>query len=384
MNDKKKILFIEKQLAPDKGGVEKVTHTISRSLQQRGYIIYYAYSTADDPQVPIENKLHFSINQSLPKLKQHWGKFIEQHQINTIICQNIQTYKFQQLYKYLKEKYNIYFLTCLHANPDIWINKNKIGCTTWKIYLKELLRSFIFKISRNPYKERCIRMYNITDKYILLSESFIPIFKQLYHVDGKKLVAIPNPSSFNYEYKFQENKENTILVVSRIAEQQKRISNIIYIWEAIYKKYPNWKLQIVGEGSDLNYYSKYIQKKKIERVYFEGQQKETSQYYQKAKIFLMTSIWEGQPMTLLESMHNGCIPIVFDTFASLHDIIINKQNGIIIPFWNIDLYITELKYLIETPKVLKQMQQNAAASMKNKFSIESITNQWEQILREQL
>lgn len=54
---------------------------------------------------------------------------------------------------------------------------------------------------------------------------------------------------------------------------------------------------------------------------------------------MMTSIWEGLPMTLIEAMHYGCVPIAFDSFAALYDLIDNGNNGFIIPNNDIDCFV---------------------------------------------
>ena len=41
---------------------------------------------------------------------------------------------------------------------------------------------------------------------------------------------------------------------------------------------------------------------------------------------MITSNSEGYPMTLVEAMHYSCIPIVYDNFSSVYDIIDNNKN----------------------------------------------------------
>ena len=41
----------------------------------------------------------------------------------------------------------------------------------------------------------------------------------------------------------------------------------------------------------------------------------------------MASIWEGLPMTILEAMQNGCIPVVYNNFKTAPELIDNGING---------------------------------------------------------
>ena len=54
----------------------------------------------------------------------------------------------------------------------------------------------------------------------------------------------------------------------------------------------DWKLVIVGSGSDENNYKSYVAENDIKNIYFEGN-KNPLPYYQKASVFLMTSALES-------------------------------------------------------------------------------------------
>ena len=118
----------------------------------------------------------------------------------------------------------------------------------------------------------------------------------------------------------------------------------------------------------------------IKRVTFHGRQNPTS-YYKKSKIFLMTSIIEGWGMTLIEAQQFGVVPIVSDTFSSLHEIITDKVNGRIVPKHEMALYESILKEVMMDSSQLNIMACNAILSVK-KFSIERIVDKWLRVIDE--
>ena len=376
------ILFIEREFMPTLGGVERVTYTLGERFREEGHNTYYAFYGRDNSELAINFKFHFDINWSDDKLYKSLKDYINTKNINIIVCQNIHIPRFQYLYKRLKTDTNIKIITCLHCNPDIWVNKNKFGCTFSNIYFKELLRSIYFKVIKNPYKVNQKGMYDLSDKYILLSESFKKIFCKLNAVDGNKLYAIPNPCPFKDNYNIETTKENIVLVVSRMAEQQKRISNIIKIWKLVSYKFPNWRLVLVGDGPNLNRYKHLSQKLGLERVNFVGKSNNPQQYYMKAKIFLMTSIWEGFGMTLIEAQHYGCVPIAYDSYSAVHDIIKNEENGYIIPLHDKYSFVEKLSCIMKNHDIWENMSFSAKLSSMNKFSDKHIISLWNKLFKE--
>lgn len=203
------------------------------------------------------------------------------------------------------------------------------------------------------------------------------------HYNNKgSLCAIPNPLVFNQFLSPEKiiQKENIVLIVGRMYEPPKKITRALRAWQHVEKDSisSNWKLQIVGEGPDLPMYKQLADELKLERVSFEGFQQPLP-YYERAKIFLMTSAVEGFPMTLLEAQQQGIVPIVMDTFLSLHDIITSDFNGIITPDGDERLFAEAILSLMKDPQKLESLAQHALVSCK-KFSVENIVDKWDKLI----
>ena len=136
---------------------------------------------------------------------------------------------------------------------------------------------------------------------------------------------------------------------------------------------------MVGDGPERIKVESYIKNNKLTRVQLEGFQSNVSDYYKRASILCMTSIFEGFPLTLPEAMSNGVIPIAFNSFAAISDIIDHKNNGILINPFNTRIYTENLIKLIEQPTYRKQLAKNATLKAQN-FLPNLIWNKWEKII----
>lgn len=370
------ICYLISNIEPSIGGTERVTMSVSENLSNLGYHPFFIYTQIDNPSIPNESKLKINYGDSLESLKKSVLDFIERNSIEVLIVVNrvFQTIKYQDLFKYLKAQTTVNIVASLHAAPDNWFNKDVWGAVLPKVYAKDKVKSLILRF-RNPYIKRVQGTYSVVDKYLLLSKSYIEQFKKIYHTDdnGGKLIAIPNPCPFTDVYDDNITKENIVLIVSRMQEDQKRIYAALKIWGLLGEKFPDWKLVIVGDGPDLDTYKEIA--KRLSHVSFVGHSNKVQDYYKKSKIFIMTSIWEGLPMTLIEAMHYGCIPIAFDNFAALHDLIDNEKTGYIIPNNDIRLFANYLEKLISDEYLVNRMFQNIL-HIPNTFDMKNIISLW--------
>ena len=150
----------------------------------------------------------------------------------------------------------------------------------------------------------------------------------------------------------------------------------IDIWREICKdsQYDDWSFDIVGSGKDLDEFKHRVIKQKIPRITFYGQQNPEN-YYRESAIFLMTSWREGWPMTLNEAAQMGCVPIVFDSFASVRDIIEDGKNGYLIPPFDKQRYVNKLKELMSND-VLRKSMAIEAVKMSRRFTPDIILEKW--------
>ena len=120
--------------------------------------------------------------------------------------------------------------------------------------------------------------------------------------------------------------------------------------------------------------------KGIPNIRFEGFQNPLP-YQLESSIFCLTSSYEGWPMVLTEAMQCGTVPIAFNSFASVTDIIDNGRNGILIEPFSIKEYEKELRRLMDNPALIKQMSEYAQQDIE-KYSVKNIVDKWEKLFRE--
>ncbi len=368
------ILFIEKNLSPTNGGIERVTHVLYKEFRKKGISTYICYYANDDAIVPESDKFQIPIEDDVISTEKKLLEIIEKLNINIIILQNYHYKKFKNLYARIKEKTNIKLLAVMHHNPDLYINKDKFGLTFNKVYFRDYIKTYYYYF-HNKYKDMHLNMYEIADKYILLAPQYINTFKKLYKVPTGNLATIGNPCP-NVPLTNYADKENIVVIVSRMDEQQKRISKAIKLWEELTKSNNsnNWKLYIVGSGPNLNDYKKMAAN--IPDIVFTGKTQDPNYFYKKAKIFLMTSMWEGLSMSLIEAMKHGCVPICYNSFDSVYDTISDSRNGYIIEYNDKTMFINKLKYLIKNPEELEKMSALAIEDTNKKYNTDIIVEKW--------
>ena len=215
-------------------------------------------------------------------------------------------------------------------------------------------------------------------KYVLLSKQFIPEFCKLIGADinDGRITFINNPT-LTTEVVDYAKKENIILSVSRLAKE-KCVDKMIYMWKDLSQQLPDWRFIIVGDGPERQKLEHTVQKQNIPRVEFVGFTKPTH-YYQKAKIFLMTSKYEGWGLTLLEAMQQGCVPIAYHSFSSLTDIINNGINGYIIDTNDYSTFEERIIDLAQNEGLLLTLSSSAISKSKE-FDIGNIINHWLKLL----
>jgi glycosyltransferase involved in cell wall biosynthesis len=168
--------------------------------------------------------------------------------------------------------------------------------------------------------------------------------------------------------------------VGRVTYPQKRADLLIDIWKQLYQQFPDWHLDVVGEGALRKVLEQKAKEEGIERIIFHGQQ-DPRPFYEKAKFFCMTSAFEGYGMVLAEAQAYGVVPIAFDAFSVLSEIVSDKENGVMIPPFEVDEYARQLGLLMNDENRRKSMAKNGRRSI-TKFNPQVIAAQWIKLFNE--
>jgi glycosyltransferase involved in cell wall biosynthesis len=214
--------------------------------------------------------------------------------------------------------------------------------------------------------------YSLSDKFVVLSEQYKNAMKEFAGLRTMdKLVAIANPNSSLP--RIPECKENVLLFVGRLALLEKRVDRIIECWRYLSSELPSWSLEIVGDGPDREILER--QARGLPRIYFKGSQ-DPADYYDRAKILLLTSNFEGFPLVLAEAMSACCVPVVLGSFAAAYDIV-EDGAGLVIPMpWDPNKYSSAVLWLARNGQELEAMSRRAYVSVE-KFSVGRVADDYE-------
>lgn len=224
-------------------------------------------------------------------------------------------------------------------------------------------------------------VYHHTDLYQVLSPSYVPLFSRFTGIRRPDhLMVQTNPvtlDSSDFEYSF-EKKQKEIIYLGRIDYTQKRVYRVIDTWARLESKFPEWKLTIVGDGTERKNIERQVAGYGLKRVLFEGFQ-QPKPYYERASILLLTSEYEGFPLVLAECMSFGVIPVVYDSYSAVRDIIDDGKDGIVIPYHSegycADEAATLIAGIMEDEAQREKMARTAVAKSKE-YSLERIYEEW--------
>ena len=124
---------------------------------------------------------------------------------------------------------------------------------------------------------------------------------------------------------FKDKNTLNIVSVGRISKQ-KAFERIIEVVPKLSRKV-NWV--IIGDGEDYNLLVSKVKDLKLDKViHFIGSRKNPFSYVKNADVYVLTSLYESQPMVIMEALTLG-IPVISTNFASATEMLSGVKYGMI-------------------------------------------------------
>ena len=223
------------------------------------------------------------------------------------------------------------------------------------------------------------KAYSRVDALVAQSHAMRDDLLKNYNVSHKLVKVINNPLSAVFE-RFMDapiyaQRGDYVLCVGRLVKQ-KGFDQAIHVFSRISKQYPHLRLVFVGEGEGRSCLVDLADSLGVgDRVDFYGYCADILPIMREARSVWMTSLYEGFPNVLIESISVGTPVVAFDCLSGPAEIIKNGINGFLVEPGDISDFVGKAKEALSMEWVRSDIVTSAA-----RFRAEEILNEYESVI----
>ncbi len=190
---------------------------------------------------------------------------------------------------------------------------------------------------------------------------------------GLQTVVISNPKSFASREK--ADAAGKCFVTCGRVEREKGYDDLIEAFAEFYKQNNDWRLLIIGGGSMEEKLKALIEGKKLQdKVEITGYIHEVKENLLKGSVFMMTSRWEGFPMTVTEALEMG-LPVIAYDIPAMQPLVTDGVEGRIVPAFERDKLVKAMEELALNSDLRREMSANALAKA-DTLRPDKVVKQW--------
>lgn len=267
--------------------------------------------------------------------------------------------------------------TIKSLNPDIIFFTTTLGA---------ILLPFCHTKARKIYESHTARKFNPYNQLFFLTEHCADVVVCLTNDDAKsyhhakRIIVIPNFIN-NIRLHVNDYCVKKAIAVGRL-EHVKGFDILIGCWHEVAKVFPDWQLDIYGEGACRETLQQQIDTLYLgDKVKLCGRHDNIMEVYPRYSLHLMTSHYEGLPMTLIEAQACGLPSVVFNFQYGASDIVTNGHNGLIVEQGNTELF-TEATIKMLSSEILRKEYGTHALAVGKRYSKENIFKKWIKLIEE--
>lgn len=221
-------------------------------------------------------------------------------------------------------------------------------------------------IWRSKQDERTVSQF---DRFVVLTEE-----DKRYWGDLANMTVIPNALTFQTsQVAGLDNKK--VVAIGRYTHQ-KGFERLVYAWQELAPRFPDWQLDIVGDGEEREALQRLICECGLERqISLVRPTKDVERIYRDASLFVLSSRYEGLPMVLLEAQAFGLPIVAFRCKCGPEDVVSDGETGFLVDEGDIAALADRMALLMDDESMRKRMGQKAKeASLR--YDEDVIMAQW--------
>ena len=234
-------------------------------------------------------------------------------------------------------------------------------------------------------------VYRLASKVIVVSRELQTLLQREYLLTADRIVRISNGINTSYYAPDPEERQRVrkrlgfteahiVVGFSGRLDPIKNFDLLLQIFSSCVHKNPHVRLLIVGDGPEKKRLASLCYDKGIHpSVVFTGQQDNVLPFLRAMDVFLLPSLREQMPMTILEAMAVG-VPVIATNVGEIPHMIDDGVNGVVhrrdAP---VEVFVQSLSLLL-SPTYRKRMGESARQKIMASFQQETMVQRYQALI----
>ncbi len=231
----------------------------------------------------------------------------------------------------------------------------------------------IIEIPTYPFINGWIAVSNEVKEAFIKREKFPPSkIKVVHNGINTQLFCPVSPEQYQ-SLRNQKKIPDDIFLIGYVAnlKEDKGHDVLIDALALLKKRFSRFKVLLVGIDYLKGEIQKYARERNLTKeIEFMGYIEEVRPILSMLDLFVIPSLIEGLPMSLLEAMAVG-IPVIATPVGGIPEVIVNEKNGILVPIKDPERLSNKILELMQNKKLRADLALNALQTIKEKFSLDS-------------
>lgn len=222
----------------------------------------------------------------------------------------------------------------------------------------------------------CLRNAKKADRIVLLTDRDQQAWKNYPNT-----MVIPNVvTCYPEEINDLATRPKRIIAVGRL-HHQKGFDMLIEAWRMLYRKYPDWIVDIYGDSTNRDFFQRLIDQKQMQNaIHLRGRTSDVYKEYQESAFYVMSSRYEGFGLVLVEAMSCGLPCVSFDCPYGPSTIISDGEDGFLVDNGNVKQLAEKMEILINDANLRMAMGQKAREKAAL-YKKENIMGRWDALFK---
>ena len=191
-----------------------------------------------------------------------------------------------------------------------------------------------------------------------------------------KVCVIPNAVHLNDTGQLSSCTNKIVIFAGRF-DVQKDIGSLVNIWQIVQQAYPDWTLNVYGNGEQKPYYERKVADLQL-NIVIHPAIPDIFEKYKEASMLVMSSLYEPFGLVLSEAMSCGLPVIAFNCPYGPADIISDGVDGFLVDNRNVESFAQHVCQLMGDQS-LRQSMGKAAARSSQRYQVDKVMPLWREL-----